>query len=112
MKKLSLIIMAMIIAATLSAHAASSVSISYEATTQEVTVRFDHSVKSAADHYIQTLTLKLNNKTIISQVYALQEQTVGGTAVYRIPGLKKGDVLEAITDCNKGGKKSSKLTLK
>ncbi|HOH79494.1 MAG: hypothetical protein KBA79_01480 [Candidatus Cloacimonetes bacterium] len=111
MKKLSLLIITMILVAALSAHPASSVSISYDARNSQITVDFEHSVKSASDHYIQTLTLKINNKTIISQVYSLQEKSAGGLAIYRIPGLRKGDVIEVITDCNKGGKKSGKLTL-
>jgi len=111
MKKYCFILIALIIVAVLSAHPASKVSISYDAKTSQVSVDFDHSVKSAADHYIQTLTLKINNNTVISQVYSLQEKAAGGTAIYRIPGLKKGDVVEVISDCNKGGKKSGKLTL-
>lgn len=112
MRKITLIIVALAFTIALSAHAASKVNISYNDKTGQVSVDFDHSVKSASDHYIQTLTLKVNNKTVISQVYTLQEKTAGGTAIYRIPGLKAGDVIEAITDCNKGGKRSAKLSLK
>ena len=112
MKKLSLILMAVLITAALSAHAAGKVSVGYDAKTSQVSVSFDHSVKSATEHYIQSITIRVNNKTVISQVYGLQETAAGGSAIYRIPGLKAGDVIEALTDCNKGGKKSDKLTLK
>lgn len=112
MKKLSLITFALLLITLLNAHPAGNVSLSYDAKTSQLSVKFDHSVKSAAEHYIQTLTVKVNNKTVISQIYTLQELAAGGSAVYRIPGLKKGDAVEAITDCNKGGKKSGKITIK
>lgn len=95
----------------LDAHPAGEVSVSYQAATMQVTVNFTHSVKSATDHYINKVTLKLNKKVIITQTLSLQDSVAGGTLIYKVPGLKKGDVLEAVTECNKGGTKSTKLTM-
>jgi hypothetical protein len=106
---LSLIIL--LFGTQLFAHPAGEVSMSYTAATQIVTVSFSHGVKSATEHYIEKVTLKLNNKVIVTQTLGLQDTISGGTLSYKVPGLKKGDVLEAVTECNKGGTKSRKLTL-
>ena len=93
------------------AHPAGDVKISYDASTQLVSVSFSHSVKSASEHFINKLTLKLNNKAIITQQLKLQDSLAGGSLSYKVPGLMKADVIEVITNCNKGGTKSAKITL-
>jgi len=112
MKYATIILLLMFLGTALSAHAAGEVNVSYDANTKLVTVSFTHSVKSATEHYIGKVTLRLNGKAVVSQALSLQESATGGTLIYKVPGLKKGDILEAATECNKGGTKSGKLTLK
>ena len=55
--------------------------------------------------------MRLNDVTIISQVASAQDTAEGGQFLYRVPNLKKGDVLDIILDCNKGGRNSRKMIL-
>lgn len=112
MKHLILLALLLLAGLNLMAHPAGNVTLSYDAATRLVTVGFEHGVKSATDHFINSITLKLNGKTIVTQNTSIQETLAGGSYTYKVLNLKKGDVLEAITDCNKGGKKSAKTTLK
>lgn len=94
------------------AHPASAVNTKYTADTKTLNVSFDHAVQNHLNHYINTILVKLNDITIISQTSTSQDSDTGGAYLYRIPNLKKGDVIEVITECNKTGKKSTKMVLK
>lgn len=93
------------------AHPASEIYAKYSAETKTLTVSFDHVVKSASDHYIEGIQVRLNGVTIVSQVCSAQDTVNGGEFLYRIPNLKKGNTLEIILDCNKGGRKTTKMIL-
>lgn len=111
MKHLLLLALFLLAGFNLLAHPAGNVTLQYDATTKLVSVGFEHGVKSALDHFIDSVTLKLNGKTIVTQNMSIQETLAGGSYTYKVLNLKKGDSLEAITNCNKGGKKSAKITL-
>lgn len=73
-----------------------------------VTVQARH--ESIADHYINRITLFLNNEQVV--VYDMDEKLVETslpvvTAVLR---MKAGDVLLAVTDCNKHGQWANTFT--
>lgn len=108
-----IIILAAMLALTLAAfaHPASAVSTKYTADSKTLSVNFDHAVKNHMSHYINTILVKLNDITIISQTSTSQENDTGGEYSYRIPNLKKGDKIEVITECNKTGKKSAKMVM-
>jgi len=112
MKYMLTIILMITFATGLMAHAASNVSLDYDAKTQLITVKFDHSVKNAADHFISGVVIKVGGKEMISQTLNLQESAAGGSVVYKMINLKPGTVIEAVTECNKLGKKTAKLTIK
>lgn len=95
----------------LSAHAASEITAKYTAKTKILTIAYNHSVKDPAAHFIQGIQVRLNDFTIISQVASAQDDASGGEFIYRIPNLKKGDVLDIILDCNKGGRLTRKMVL-
>lgn len=112
MKYILSIILMTVFAAGLMAHAASNVSLNYDAKTQLLTVKFDHSVKNAADHFISGIIIRVGGKEVISQSLNMQESAAGGSVVYKMINLKPGTVIEAVTECNKLGKKTAKLTIK
>lgn len=112
MKYILILALMISFAAGLLAHPASNVTLSYDAKTQLLTLGFEHSVKNPADHFISGVAIKVGGKEVISQSLNLQEKAVGGTLVYKLIDLKEGTVVEAITECNKVGKKSAKLTIK
>lgn len=112
MKKAIFLALLVLLAVSLVAHPASSMDLSYDAKTKLLTVNFDHSVKNPADHFISTMTIKVGGKDVIDQILSAQESATGGSLVYKLLGVKSGTVIEAISSCNKTGKKTTKLTVK
>ncbi|HQH50555.1 MAG TPA: hypothetical protein PLA08_04030 [Candidatus Cloacimonadota bacterium] len=111
MKYTLLIMILLALGVGLLAHPAGNVRLKYTAADKVLTVNFDHKVKNAQDHYINTILIKLNGLTIISQTSNTQDSLTGGEFLYKIPLLVKGDEIEVITECNKSGRKSSKMVL-
>jgi hypothetical protein len=112
MRKQIFIAFLLLLALSLSAHPASSVDLSYDGKTQLLTVSFDHTVKNPADHFISSILIKVGGKDVISQSLSAQDSAAGGSVVYKLNGIKAGTVIEAVSTCNKIGKKSTKLTVK
>lgn len=112
MKSIIIIVLLLSAAISLAAHPASSVALSYDAKTQLLSVNFEHSVKNPADHFISAVAIKIGGKEMITQNLSSQESAMGGSLVYKVSGLKSGSLIEAVTTCNKMGKKSAKLTIK
>lgn len=112
MKNLLIIFALLAISLSAYAHAASDLRASYKAATQTLELSFDHSVRNAQEHYIQSIEIRLNGTMIISQVATGQDTASGGEYIYKIPNLKKNDKIEITLICNKGGKKSASMILK
>lgn len=111
MKKTALILVLCAIAGILLAHPASKVMLEFNTETSELTVRFDHKVRDAADHFVYEVTVFLNNKEIIEQKLSSQDTTDQGMLVYRITDARAGDTIKVTTACNKSGKKSQTITV-
>lgn len=112
MKKLMLIIVLGLMAITaLSAHPAANVKAQYDAKTSILTVEYGHKVRDASDHYIFNVMIEVNGKKMVEQNLSAQESLDGGTLVYKLANLTKGDQVKVTTDCNKGGKKSTTLNV-
>ena len=110
-KQLLIVMLLVLLALGLQAHPAGNVKAEYNATTQLLSVSFAHKVRDAADHYIVNVTVQVNGKKAIEQVLSRQENPDGGTLVYKMVGLNKGDKLSVATDCNKGGKRTANITI-
>jgi hypothetical protein len=93
------------------AHAASSVSASYDAKTSLLTVNFSHKVSNAADHFINSITVQTNGKEAVKQTLTRQESAEGGSLSYKLIGLAKGDKITVTSVCNKTGNKSATITI-
>lgn len=112
MKKVLIIAILSIIAMVgLNAHPANTVKAEYDAKTALLTVDFAHKVTNASDHYIFNLIVELNGKKMIEQNLSRQENLEGGSLVYKMLNLSKGDKVKVTADCNKGGKKSTTITI-
>ncbi|MDP2172351.1 MAG: hypothetical protein Q8M98_10720 [Candidatus Cloacimonadaceae bacterium] len=110
MKQVLIAIAIMILVSTLPAHPAGSVTARFDATTKLLSISFDHSVKDPTDHFIKSIIVKVGGSIMITQNLNIQENAAGGSFSYKLLNLKKGDVIEVITECNKSGKKFTKLT--
>jgi len=111
MKKTIITLMLLGFGMLLLAHPASSVTLKYDQNTDLLTVSYDHNVKSPAEHYIKTVSIKVGGVNVITQNLSMQDSAMGGSLVYKLAGLKPGAKIEATTECSKGGKKSGTLTL-
>jgi len=111
MKPTMIIIIMLFITALAFAHPAGKVSSSYDAKTQLLTVTYEHKVRDAADHFINAIFVQVNGKEAIRQNVSRQESLEGGSFIYKLISLKKGDKITVITECNKGGKKNHSLTI-
>ena len=112
MKKILVLVALLGICLAVYGHAASEIAnAKYTAKTKTLSFSFTHVVRDPAAHFIQGIQIRLNDVTIISQVASAQDTAEGGQFLYRVPNLKKGDVLDIILDCNKGGRNSRKMIL-
>lgn len=93
------------------AHPAGNVKAALDQETALLTVDYAHKVKDAADHYIKHVEIKVNGRVTIVHSLSLQESLNGGSLLYRLPALNKGDKISVLTKCSKGGDKSANITV-
>jgi len=74
-------------------------------------IRIDHSVKDPAKHFIDDVSVEVNGKNTVKQVFTVQKDRDTQTAVYLLHGLVKGDKIKIKADCNKGGDLSKELVV-
>ncbi|MCB5266923.1 MAG: thiosulfate oxidation carrier complex protein SoxZ [Candidatus Cloacimonetes bacterium] len=112
MKRMIVLSIMLLSLAIIYAHPAGNLAIKYDMKSQMLELNYAHKVKDAADHYINSVNVLVNGKTVLTHTLSLQESTEGGILSYKLPALKAGDKISISTQCNKGGKKSANLTLK
>ncbi len=112
MKQLILIVLLLAAAYSLAfAHAPGRVSAAWDDETRLLTVTFNHKVSNISDHYVYDLIVQHNGKQVIKHTLNRQESAEGGSFVYKLIGINKGDKITVTADCNKGGKKSATITI-
>ncbi len=94
------------------AHPASDINASYSAQNQTVSISFDHPVENPSEHFIEGVEIRLNGRMIISQVNTAQDSETGGSFIYKIPNLRKNDVLMITLICSRAGKKTATMKMK
>lgn len=107
---LALLSLMFFIPAAALAHPPSKIEASVEGETVKVTII--HNVKDKTTHYIEEVTLTLNDKELIDKKETTQLDNSKQIEVFEIPGLKAGDTLVIKATCNKFGSKKLKLTVK
>ncbi|MBN2857220.1 MAG: hypothetical protein JXN63_02355 [Candidatus Delongbacteria bacterium] len=111
MNKLIAIVMAASFFVSVHAHSPAEVKADFNVGTKVLNVKYAHSVKDPASHFISTVTVDLNGKEIISQKLLKQDDMKYGSVLYKIPEAKAGDKIVVKTKCNKGGGKNFELTV-
>ena len=110
MKKIFLSLVFVCIAGAVFATAPMGIKI--DVTGNTVSILVDHKVSNPEKHYIKTITVKVNDKLMVTQEFTSQEDNEVQKAFYNIPGLVKGDKLEVYAECIKGGDLTEKYTVK
>lgn len=85
------------------AHPPSEINIEFNLKNKEVKVIINHNVKNTTDHYIERITLLLNDKKIIEQISSVQIDNARQIYIYIIPELKHKDKITISAKCNKFG---------
>jgi hypothetical protein len=94
------------------AHPPADVVISYDDTTGDLIVSVTHQVDDPIKHYIEKVTVKLDETILINPVYTSQPDRTSFTYRYNLPQLKgsSGDVRVDL-QCSQFGSRSGTLTL-
>lgn len=104
MKKISLLLNTFFIFnVLLFSHPPSEINIQFNLKNKEVKVIINHNVKNTTDHYIERITLLLNDKKIIEQISSVQIDNAKQIYIYIIPELKHKDKMTISAKCNKFG---------
>jgi len=106
---LFLLILCLFLSTQAFSHPAGKVILSTEGNILRVTVQ--HNVSNPQTHYINEITVSLNGKKIITQLFFLQTDNTQKVS-YTIPSLKSGDIITVLTHCNKGGNRVGTITVK
>lgn len=92
-------------------HAPSNLELNFDKETLLLSVDFEHKVKDAESHFVYRVKVRLNEKDKIEQKLDRQDTENGGSLIYKINGVKSGDVIEVRLDCINGGAKTEKMTI-
>ncbi|MDM7925190.1 MAG: hypothetical protein QUS35_04140 [bacterium] len=92
-------------------HPASAVKLEYDSASRILKIIAAHETKKPAEHYIQSVVVRLNGKEIVRQVFASQEDVTALTVSYKVFDAKPGDTVEVTTVCNVFGKKKESIRL-
>lgn len=110
MKKLLLLsILSVFFALSVSAHPASKVILKYK--DGKLDINIVHKVKNYNTHYIKTVVIYVNGEVVETMELKHQNDVDYSTFLIKMPNLKKGDVVEVKTTCNKFGNKSGKIVI-
>ena len=105
---LFLLIMCLFLPTQALSHPAGKVILSVEGNILQVTAQ--HNVGNPQTHYIDEITVTLNGKKIITQLFSLQTGNTQKVS-YTIPSLKSGDTITVLAHCNKGGNRKETITI-
>ena len=111
MKKIFImaIIFCLSFATSVFAHPAQTVSVAIVETDLEISI--SHSAKDLAQHYIDQVTIKINDEVFKEEFFVGQPDNDFKVLIPLSVEVKVGDVITVVTNCNKGGKKSASLTV-
>ena len=110
MKKLILLaVLSVFFAFTVNAHPASKVTLRYK--DGKLDINITHKVKNYNTHYIKTVEIYVNGELVKKIELTHQNDVYYYTFLESMPNLKRGDVVEVKTICNKFGNKSGKIVI-
>ncbi len=85
------------------AHPPVKITVEFASETPELTVQIHHKVDNPKTHFIESLTIFLNEEKIITQHFSEQLSKEVQQGIFFIPSLKENDVISIEAKCNKGG---------
>jgi hypothetical protein len=108
----SLIVVLLLCAATGAwAHPASAIRLEFDQPGRLLKIVVVHDTKNPSEHFIKTVSVRLNGREILKQEFASQEDGTVQTVAYKIIDAKSGDSIEVTAVCNVFGKKKESMRL-
>ncbi len=97
-----------------SAHSPSKIYLTYDAGKETLTVYIDHSSSEPDTHYIENVTVSVNDVEYLNKTYTTQELDGGkGMGIYSYTvTASEGDVIFVTAESRIDGKMTEKLTVK
>ena len=92
------------------AHSPSSMNVTYNMETEELSVEITHQVANGNTHYVKNIIVTINGETVIDQNYSSQS---GNTfsLVFKNVTADIDDVIVVVASCNQGGSITKELTV-
>jgi len=104
MKKIFLVIFCFFITSLAYAHPPLAIDITYDQATKQVTATIAHQVSNPHRHYIDKVTIQVNQEPPVLKRFSFQKTAREQIAVFAIPNVKSGDTILIEAYCNKGGR--------
>jgi predicted GTPase len=109
-RKVALLVL-LVATAALMAHPPSEVELTFNNGSKTLAVHYTHKASDPTDHYIGTITIRLNDVVVVTQNQFSQANREGGEVSYVIVDAKPGDRISATLECNKRGRASEAITV-
>lgn len=93
------------------AHSPQGIELVFDSETSTLKVSVEHRVSKKAYHFVDNVSVELNDEEIITQKFSIQGSEDTQTACYVIPELQPGDRLDITASCNVSGKKTETLVV-
>ncbi len=104
------LVMSIFFSINVSAHPASDMTLSYDYDNEELNVEITHNVGNINSHYIDNVTIKINDEIYEIFTYTGQPTDSSFTYTYDV-NASIGDEIEVYTHCNVGGDLTKKISV-
>lgn len=105
-----LAIMILVRGTPVNANSPSSMNLSYDFSSQVLTIDVSHSVSDVNSHYIYQVVVEKNSVEVLTRDYTTQNSTSGMSATYNIAAAH-GDVLSVTAKCIQSGQITREITV-
>lgn len=111
MKKITVLVVFIVVSVAMFAHPPKKVVVKYDKEKGKLLIEAPHKVKDVEKHLINKLIVTVNDNE--SREFTYEKQSSLQTAMIELdlPGLKTGDIVVVKAKCNKSGAKSGKVTI-
>jgi desulfoferrodoxin (superoxide reductase-like protein) len=93
------------------AHPPAGITAQFDPDSHLLSLEIPHAVSNPQNHFIDQITIYLNDIEIIRQAITLQSEKQGEKLSYIIPDAKLEDSIKITANCSKFGSKSTTLKI-
>ena len=93
-----------------SSHPPSISNLSYDAENEQITVNISHGVSDTNSHYVESIEIKVDDVSKISESYTSQPSASSFSEIFDLV-VPEGALIEVTADCNQYGSDSDSITV-